>query len=181
MLNQSSILAIMAVVLLVATFSDIRRFKISNVLTFGATLVALILNIIHSQFDGFILSMSGFAVGLLLFLPFYALGGMAAGDVKLMAATGAFLGAKLTFAAVMGTILMGGILAFAYIVLRGSRATWTRYVLMVKIFLATRRLTYLKPEATEVAAQRFPYALAIASGTALGVWWITGTLFGLAL
>lgn len=181
MSNQSLILAVLAIVLLVATISDIRRHRIPNSLTFGAALVAVVLHTINTQLEGFLLSAGGFATGLLLFMPFYISRGMAAGDVKLMAATGAFLGAKLTLAAIAGSLLMGGVLALAYLTLRGGHTTFARYGFMAKTLVTTFRPIYIKAQSGEVATQRFPYALAIFSGTALGLWWMTDTVFGIAV
>ena len=61
---------------------------------------------------------AGLVLGGLLLLPGYALGGMAAGDVKLMAMAGAFLGPGLAAAAVLYTCLVGGALALAVLAWR---------------------------------------------------------------
>ena len=58
-------------------------------------------------------------------LPFYLLRGMAAGDVKLMLAIGAWVGAEMTFYIVLATFLAGGIGAIAFALLRGRmRQMW---------------------------------------------------------
>lgn len=64
---------------------------------------------------------AGLVLGGLLLLPGYALGGMAAGDVKLMAMAGAFLGPGLATAAVLYTCLVGGALALAVLAWRRAR------------------------------------------------------------
>ena len=64
---------------------------------------------------------AGLVLGGLLLLPGYALGGMAAGDVKLMAMAGAFLGPGLAAAAVLYACLVGGALALAVLVWRRAR------------------------------------------------------------
>jgi prepilin peptidase CpaA len=51
----------------------------------------------------------GVLVGAALFLPGYARGGMAAGDVKLMAAIGAFLGPVLVLWAALFAMVAGGL------------------------------------------------------------------------
>lgn len=53
--------------------------------------------------------LAGAVVGLLLFLPLYLLRGMAAGDVKLLAMVGAWIGPLLVFEAALATCLIGGV------------------------------------------------------------------------
>ena len=60
------------------------------------------------------LGLCGGLCGALLLLPIHALGGMAAGDVKLMGMAGVFLGVPGVFYAVLGTALAGGVMALAW-------------------------------------------------------------------
>jgi len=75
----------------VAVVSDLRRHRIPNLLI----LVGLALGLAGQTYSGGISGMGdglmGLLIGFALFLPMYALGGMAAGDVKLMAMVGSFL------------------------------------------------------------------------------------------
>jgi prepilin peptidase CpaA len=64
--------------------------------------------------------MTGAAVGLLTLLPLYAIGGMGAGDVKLMAGVGAWLGPSLTLWAFVFSALMGAVMAAGMIVYSGE-------------------------------------------------------------
>ena len=64
--------------------------------------------------------MAGAAVGLMTLLPLYAIGGMGAGDVKLMAGVGAWIGPWLTLWAFVATTLAGGVMAAAMIVYSGE-------------------------------------------------------------
>ena len=58
------------------------------------------------------------AVGLALLLPLYAIGGMGAGDVKLLAGVGAWMGATHTLYAFCVTAIVGAVLAVAMVVFR---------------------------------------------------------------
>ena len=55
----------------------------------------------------------GMAVGLACLLPLYAVGGMGAGDVKLLAGVGAWLGATTTFYAFCVSTVVGAVMAVA--------------------------------------------------------------------
>src|SRR5919109_2209839 len=110
-LNTTSSLAL--VVACVAVFFDLRERRIPNWLTFGGALVAFILSALLAGPRGFGLSIGGWALGAVLFLPLFLLGGMGAGDVKLLAALGACVGpVGALWIAIYGSIA-GGVIALA--------------------------------------------------------------------
>jgi prepilin peptidase CpaA len=79
-------------------------------------------------------------------MTFYLLGGMGAGDVKLMGAVGGFLGPKGVFAAFLGTSLIGGVYAIVLLALQGGITDIIRrYGLMLKAFFFTHRMAYIPP------------------------------------
>src|SRR5437762_8698439 len=78
-------------VALVACVFDLRSRRIPNVLTLGAALVAFIASGLAGGSSALGASLAGWALAAAIWLPCYLLGGMGAGDVKLMAAIGAWL------------------------------------------------------------------------------------------
>src|SRR6185436_20859653 len=84
-------------VAMVACVTDIRSRRIPNVLTFGAAVAAVLFPGATAGTSGLLVALGGWVVGLLLFLPFFALGGMGGGDVKLLAALGAWIGPRDAF------------------------------------------------------------------------------------
>jgi len=82
-----------AVVALVAALIDLRRFRVPNVLTFPLCISGLVFHAVVNGLSGLQHSAAGIAVGLVTLLLFYVLGVMGAGDVKLLAAIGAWIGA----------------------------------------------------------------------------------------
>lgn len=72
-----------------AALVDVRTRRIPNVLTFGAALAALVFHIATQGLPGATTAIGGWAVAAALFFAPFALGGMGAGDVKLVAALGA--------------------------------------------------------------------------------------------
>src|SRR5687768_3766674 len=75
-----------------AAVSDLKTRRIPNVLTFGSAVIALAAHTYVDGGSGLGWSIAGWLVGLIFFLPMFTLGGMGAGDVKLLAALGAWLG-----------------------------------------------------------------------------------------
>lgn len=59
--------------------------------------------------------MVGTAVGLAVLLPAYAVGGMGAGDVKLMAGVGTWMWGTVTLYAFAATALVGGVIAIGMV------------------------------------------------------------------
>jgi|SRR5690242_4224963 prepilin peptidase CpaA len=113
---HSLIIGFLLSLLFVAAWHDIRSRRIPNILVLTGTIAGLLSNAVLPQemgglgiFD----SLAGLALGFLLLLPPYLLRAMGAGDVKLMAMTGAFLGVKGVMGAFMYILLAGGLLAVA--------------------------------------------------------------------
>ena len=94
-----------------ATVIDLRTRRIPNALT--ATLAGLGVGMAAAGVSGVTLwaSLLGFVVGLALMMPGHVLGATGAGDVKLMAATGAIVGPALVVSAFLFTAVAGGVLA----------------------------------------------------------------------
>ena len=163
----------LTVFLVIATIEDITCRRISNILTFGAAGLALTLQFVVNDFHGLLSGLGGLAVGLAIFLPFFLLGGMGAGDVKTMAAAGAFLAPLPSLLATGLTLVAGGVLGLALLTVReGPTGTLRRCGLDLMCLAATGRFMPVGPAAGTAAALRFPYALAIAVGTLGAVYWL---------
>ena len=80
------------VMALVAAVIDFRRFRVPNVLTFPLCISGLVFHAAVNGLSGLQYSAGGIVVGVLILLVFYVLGVMGAGDVKLLAAIGAWIG-----------------------------------------------------------------------------------------
>jgi prepilin peptidase CpaA len=86
------------------------------VLSLGAALFGLILQLTVSGTTGLLMGIGGWVVCLIFFLPLYIKGGMAAGDVKLMAAVGAFIGPLAGIFACIFSLTAGGLIGLASVV-----------------------------------------------------------------
>jgi len=94
-----------------ACATDLHSRRIPNWLTFGATAAAIAYQYTTAGPAGVQLAMSGWVVGLVLFMPMFLLGGMGAGDVKLLAALGAWLGPANAFWLAIYSSMAGGLIA----------------------------------------------------------------------
>jgi prepilin peptidase CpaA len=98
------------VVAIVAAMWDLRSRRIPNVLTFGSAAAAFLAHGYIAGVPGTGWSIAGWCVGVAFFLPIFALGGMGAGDVKLLAALGAWLGPGPAIWVALFSLIAGGVL-----------------------------------------------------------------------
>ena len=108
--------AILFALLVSASICDYRTYKIPNWLTAGGIVFALIYNaaVPFNRDQGFLWALGGLMVGFIILLPCYALRIMGAGDVKLMAMVGAFLGVTDTLHAIIYSLIAGGVAALLF-------------------------------------------------------------------
>lgn len=162
---------VLAGLLVIAAISDLKRQRISNRLVLSGLVLALLFHLFFPQDLGLWQGFLGLLVGFAMLLPFYLLRGMAAGDVKLMAMVGAFLGPSLTLVAVVLTFLFGGLWALKEV---ARQQAWSR--LLGNLRHLKSLYQYSSP--TNVSSQgvgpyrvrslgRLPYGVAIAVGTLL--------------
>jgi len=155
----------------VACAFDLRTRRIPNWLTFGAAAGAIVFQIAVEGTSGFAHGVGGWATGLALLIVPYALGGMGAGDVKLVGALGAWLGPVDTFWVAMYTGMAGAIMALIVAAWHGYlRRAWSN----VWLLLSHWRLNGIRPfpELTLSTSRgpRLAYAAPILVGTVVMVW-----------
>jgi prepilin peptidase CpaA len=153
-LTNQYLMAPLLALLTVAVITDTHDRLIPNLLVVIGLVIGIAGHTWLSGVAGFVTATIGACVGLLCLLPFYISGGMGAGDVKLMAVCGAFLGPVHVVVAIVATLLVGGVLG----------AVW--------LF---RRLTSTEPDYPQGEADTLavnpsiPYAVAIAAGAVVSL------------
>ena len=152
-----------------AAASDLAWRRVPNVLVLAGLLLALAL---HWRLGGgnalLGQALAGAGVGLLLFLPMYALGGMAAGDVKLMAMVGSFLGPAATCQVVIFVFITGGLAAISYALWHRMAGKLLRNSAEAVQLLYINVAAGIAPDARSSSAHSvgtLPYGVSIALGT----------------
>lgn len=155
---------------LVACVPDVRTRRIPNELTFGAALLAFAFHVVTGGWHGLLASAGGWVLGAALFFPFFALRGMGAGDVKLIAAVGAWLGPAMVFWVAIFTSLSGGVIGLAVALAHGYARTALMNVFALIGFWRSVGLRPLPRVSLEGSGPRLAYAIPIAIGTMVTLW-----------
>lgn len=162
-----------------AAIIDGRKLKVPNWLTYHLAFTGLGFAAWSGGSEGLTWSAIGAAAGLLCLLPLYAIGGMGAGDVKLMAGVGAWMGPTITLWAFSASTVAGALMAVVMVLRSGE---------VIKHLAMSRRIVHevltLKDPVrlAQVAAARkptmmmLPYAIPIAVGS-IGYFAYAGILF----
>jgi prepilin peptidase CpaA len=162
--------AVVAVAGLACVF-DLRCKRIPNVLTFGAAVVAFGFGLLTQGVWGLWTAIAGWGVGCAVFLPWFLLGGMGAGDVKLLAGLGAWLGPEGALWAGLYAGLAGGPLA---LIVSAARGYLKQSFVNLWCLLTFWRISGVQPMAgltlRTAASPRLPYALPIAVGAVVTLW-----------
>ena len=162
----------LACLLGLALWYDVASRRIPNWLTVAGLLAGLGFSSLIPNGIGPGSSLLGAVTGFAVLLPLYLLRAMGAGDVKLMAAVGAFLGPNPALGAALLTFAAGGVLSLTV-------ALWSRSLIRVLNNLRLMGMVVLIGRSSGIAMRdvqttgRLPYALAIAVGTGLQLWMAT--------
>ena len=154
-----------------ACVTDVHSRRIPNALTFGVAIAAAAQHGFATGGAGFMFSATGWLVGTALFFPFFALGGLGGGDVKLLGAIGACLGGPLVLWVAMYSAIAGGVFAVIVALRAGYLAAALRNIYY---FLTYWKTFGLKPvdgfDLDNSRAPRLAYALPMLSGLLVTLW-----------
>ena len=158
-------------VLFLACISDVRTRRIPNALTFSAIAAALLFHALTGGLSATGWSLAGCFLGTALFFPMFALRGMGAGDVKLLAAVGAWLGPTEVAMVALAASLAGGVMAIAVSLAHGYLKTAVQNLWMLLTHwrvMGVRPLEQVTLEGTR--GPRLAYAVPISIGTMVTLW-----------
>src|ERR1017187_5325352 len=154
------------IVLAVATFTDLRSRRIPNWLVLPFLAAGIVISGWLQGLHGIGQSIEGLGLGFLIYGFLFWFGGMGAGDVKLCAAIGAWVGPGQLFIALVLAGMAGGIMVLCWAACGGF---------FKDLFKGTGDLVFgwnrrgkgsgTVRELSQSAARKMPYAPAIAIGT----------------
>jgi prepilin peptidase CpaA len=155
----------------VAAVIDLRNRRIPNWLTFGAAAAGLAFQVWVAGFSGFVSGAGGWLTGVAIFFLPFALGGLGAGDLKLVAGLGAWLGWQDTVWLALYTGAAGGILAVVASLASGYIRQAFSNVWLLMMHWRVAGLTPL-PEMTihHGTGPKLAYGVAILAGSMVTVW-----------
>ena len=149
--------------LLLAVRHDLSEHRIPNILTALTLVVAIVLHLLADGARGALFAIQGAMVGFAVMLPFYLARGMGAGDVKLMAAIGAFFGPLGSLYAAASALMLGAVLAIVLV-------TWRALPRHGAHPEGVAPTGATDEEWRRMSKQKFPYAVAIAGGALVPIW-----------
>lgn len=154
-----------------AAVTDVHGARIPNVLTVSGAIAGLAAHASWADGAGAAASAVGALTGLAVFFPFFALGGMGGGDVKLMAAIGAWIGWRDVVSTALYAAVAGGVLALAVSLATGYLATALGNL---RRLVRYWRVVGLRPEPSLTLESgrgpRLPYAVPILVGLVGALW-----------
>jgi prepilin peptidase CpaA len=164
----TSLETMLIILLLVAVISDLSEHRIPNMITLFGALIGIGGHLYLGGLQGAAFALGGFALGMACLLPFYVLGGMGAGDVKMMGAIGAFVGPQAALLAVGVALVCGALGALVLLLFAAFSAQHGAHDGTAgkrnNATVTTAGGAFSGAAARRTLKTRFPYALALAAG-----------------
>jgi prepilin peptidase CpaA len=157
---------LVTIVLIVAAVIDGYELRVPNLLTFPFILSGWAYSLYAYGFEGLLWSLGGTALGMSILMLFYAIGGMGAGDVKLMGGVGAWIYWTHTWYCIIGFAITGALLAIAMVLIRGK---WKHHYQQF-CQIATEIMVIRNPEKlAAIAAERKPTMMLLPYGIPIAI------------
>ncbi len=173
------VVGLLCALLLIAVWTDVKGHRIPNRLVLAGAALGILLNTFLPEGRGFVSvlpgalgfwkAVAGLALGLAIPLPLYILRAMGAGDVKLMAMVGAFLGPLALCIAALLIFITGGVLSMLTALRYGTLGLLISNVRTIMLSSFFKAVLNEMPvvDSAPVSAGKMPYGIAIAVGTYL--------------
>lgn len=163
------VMFVLLAVLIGAAVYDVRYRKIPNWLSMTGIVLGFAINFgIGPPEGGVMFALKGFAWGFGVYLALYVLRAMGAGDVKLMGAVGALVGADRWFGIFLVTAIVGGVMALLLVTVRGRLKKTMFNVGFILSELRHGRPAYVGKEELDVRTKKgasLPHGAVIAIST----------------
>lgn len=168
-----------SIVLVAAAVIDGWKLKVPNWITFPMILTGWVYSFASGGWPGLGWSLLATFFGLALLYGIYMVGGMGAGDVKLLAGIGAWVHAEHTWNIFAATAIVGGIMALCMVAYTGAwRKHYAQFRMLISEFVEVRDPEALFQRAAERKPRMFllPYGIPM-TVAALGYFAFNGMYF----
>jgi prepilin peptidase CpaA len=166
-MNPDLVLLSTALALAIAAAAiDVEQRRIPNWLTYPGIILGVLLRSLLLGWEGAASALAGCVLAGGIFLLFYVVHAMGAGDVKLVAAIGSLLGPPDAVVMLLATAICGGVMAIVYVIYRRRiRTTFLNVGAALQFHVASGLRAHPDLNLDNPVALRMPYGLAIATGT----------------
>ena len=162
--------AVFTLLLLTGCVTDLKSRRIPNELVAVILGTGLLFALYSSNVvQALAMSLAGTAIGFAIWIAFYLVGVIGAGDVKFFAAAGSWLGPGATWRAALVAAVVGGVLAIVFLLLEKRLGTVLRRMAMA----ASSGSLVALPERTvdtSTGHRPLPYGVALAIGALVTAW-----------
>ncbi len=158
---------VLLILLLTCLYTDLTKRKIYNLVLLPALIIAFIYHLATGGLLQGWWSLKGLMLGMVLLVIPFSMGGIGAGDVKLLGVVGAFKGPEFVFMAFLAGAVAGGIIS-AIQLIRNKELLATLKKLLLNLYYYIVGLPRIKETHTVADAagkDTIPYGAAIAAGT----------------
>ncbi len=163
-------LVIISALLLLALVSDLRTYRIKNSITYSFMLVGLTANLAMEGPKGVMFSLQGIIMPVAGLIVLYMMRVIGAGDIKLLSAVGAVMGAGFALYAIVYSFICGGVIASLLILIRRNGIERFKYLFSyIKSCVISMELLQYTDLKDKQDRSKFHFSIAVASGTAAAV------------
>jgi prepilin peptidase CpaA len=157
---------LVTVVLIVAAVIDGYELRVPNLLTYPFMLSGWAYSFAAYGWEGLGWSLAGTLLGMSILMLFYAIGGMGAGDVKLMGGVGAWIYWTHTWYCIIGFAIVGAVLAIGMVLVRGK---WQHHYHQFWVILHEIMLIRNPEKLSTIAAERKPTMMLLPYGIPIAI------------
>ena len=177
------LLIFLGLILIISFYTDLFKRKIYNWVSLGGAIVGLLYNIYYFGFSGFYMAALGWLVGIILFAIPYSLGGMGAGDAKILGTVGAFMGPGFVWNTFLVTALLGGLYASGILIYRRSFFNTAKisFVGLGLLLFSGFKVNTLPDMDNGQVPDTIPYGALVSVSVLIIIYWggVTGAITGL--
>lgn len=159
---------LLVITLIICCITDLRVRKIYNKVIFPILFSVFILHLILNGIPGLKISLLGFLSGLAILIIPFALRGIGAGDVKLLALIGAMKGSTFALNTAFYMFVIGGILALIIVLFHRDTVKFFKSLFYFLAGLIMGQAYKLEIPTTPLV-KKFPYSSAIAGGAIISL------------